>query len=140
MTPSHYLVSHYIHQYFTKSTNCTDLLICFWWLTFLIYPILFIYYWELAFLHCIAKMYQSAIILLRSAPAYHLYHHLTIFSFIGIKSFLILFHWELNLLLYLHNYKLMTKSFYKSTPAMLIALYKALGLWNNYKGGKSTTY
>ena len=40
------LISYYIQQYSTKSINCIYLSSYFWYLTFLIHQILFIYYWE----------------------------------------------------------------------------------------------
>ena len=55
MTPSRDLLSHHIQRHSTKYTICTYLLPCSWRLTFSIYQIPFIYYWESVFLHRIVK-------------------------------------------------------------------------------------
>ena len=40
------LVSHYIQQHSTKSTNCTYLLLCSWWLTYSIHqPVILLPFW-----------------------------------------------------------------------------------------------
>ena len=42
------LISNHIQWHSTKFTNCTYLLPCSWWLTFLVHQISFIYCWESA--------------------------------------------------------------------------------------------
>ena len=59
MTLSSNLVYYYIQLYCIKSTNYIYLLPYSYSLTFLMHQILFIYFWELAFLHCIIKKYTS---------------------------------------------------------------------------------
>ena len=47
---------------------------------------------------------------------------------------------DLDLFLYFYNYKLITKSSYKSTPARSLALYKTLSHWNRYMSSESTAH
>ena len=93
MTPSRDLISHHTQQYSIKFTNRTYPLPCFWWLTFSIHQIPFIYCWELAFLHRIIEKRTSrypSIILLQ------FWFLLTNIPFVGTWPFFIRICWDLD--------------------------------------------
>ena len=93
MTLSRDLISHHTQQHSTKSTNCTYLLPCSWRLTFSIHQTPFIYYWELAFLHCIVEKHTSrypSVILLQ------FWFLFTIIPFVGTWPFFFRIYWDLD--------------------------------------------
>ena len=91
MTPSRDLVSHHIIRHSIKSTNCTYLLPYSWRLTFLIHQTLFIYCWELIFLHCIVGKRTSRYLFVILLQFWFL---LTNIPFIGTQAFFIRIYWD----------------------------------------------
>ena len=64
----------------------------------------------------------SYIALLKNVSARYLCYSI-IFPFVEIQFFLVKYYWDLDLLLWLYNCKLMTQSFYRLTLAYISSLY-----------------